>query len=191
MKTGLPLLLVLAFTPHCLASIGITTTDIPNALVKSDYSAVIQAGGGCTPYKWQLTSGKLPNGIKMSPSDTTKSLDLSGSPNKAGTFTFTITATGCQGHVSKASYTIVVQKTADHVVDLNWKASRSRDVVGYNVYRGSDGKLWTKVNANLTASTLYSDLTVADSSMYYYATTAVDIDGNESKKSNIVIAKVP
>jgi len=190
MKIGLPLLF-LAFAPQCLASIGITTTDVPNAVVKTKYSAVVHASGGCTPYTWKLSSGKLPNGLKMSADDTSKSLDLSGTPNKAGTFTFTLSATGCGGHVSQESYTIVVQKSADHVVDLNWKASKSKDVVGYNVYRGSDGKLWTKINTNLTASTLYSDLTVADSSKYYYATTAVDLDGNESNKSNIVTATIP
>jgi len=52
MKNSLPLLLLLAFTPHCLASIGITTTDVPNAVVKAKYSAVVHASGGCTPHKW-------------------------------------------------------------------------------------------------------------------------------------------
>jgi len=191
MKTSLPLLLLLALTSHCLASIGITTTEVPNALVKTKYSAVVHASGGCTPYTWQLTSGTLPSGITMSPSGTTKSLDLLGTPKKTGTFTFTVSATGCQGRVAKASYTIVVQNTSHHVVDLSWDASTSANVVGYNVYRGSDGKWWTKINAGLTASTAYSDTAVGDSSMYYYATTAVDVDGNESAKSNIVTAAVP
>jgi len=191
MKTSLPLLLLLAFTPHCLASIGITTTDVPNAVVKTKYSAVVHASGGCTPYTWQLTSGKLPSGIRMSTSATTKSLDLLGTPSKTGTFTFTVSATGCQGRVAQVSYTIVVQNTSHHVVDLTWNASSSTNVVGYNVYRGSDGKWWTKINSSLTASTLYSDATVGDGSMYYYATTAVDVDGNESAKSNVVTATVP
>jgi hypothetical protein len=191
MKTTLPLLLLLACTPHCLASIGITTTDVPNAVVKTKYSAVIHASGGCTPFRWQLTSGMLPNGISLSTSATTKSLDLLGTPSQTGTFRFTVSATGCSGHVSEASYTIVVQNAAEHVVDLSWNASDSADVVGYNVYRGSDGKWWTKLNKGLTASTLYSDVTVANSSVYYYATTAVDVDGNESDKSNIVLATVP
>jgi hypothetical protein len=44
---------------------------------------------------------------------------------------------------------------------------------------------------SLAASTIYSDSTVADSSTYYYAASAVDIQGKESKKSNIARAVIP
>jgi hypothetical protein len=38
---------------------------------------------------------------------------------------------------------------------------------------------------------LYSDSTVANSTTYYYATTAVDIYGHESSKSTAVKAVIP
>jgi len=41
------------------------------------------------------------------------------------------------------------------------------------------------------ASTLYSDLTVADHCTYFYSTTAIDIQGNESVKSNIAKSAIP
>lgn len=100
-------------------------------------------------------------------------------------------AKSCGGQDAKASFTVAVQSSPDHVVDLTWVASKSKDVVGYNVYRGADGWYWWKINSSLTASTTYSDSTVADKTVYYYATTAVDIEGHESKKSNIVKSTIP
>ena len=89
------------------------------------------------------------------------------------------------------SYKIVIQATANHVVDMSWTPSTSTDVVGYNIYRSPDGATWRKLNAGLIASTLYSDSTVANGSTYYYATTAVDVEGRESSKSAAVKAVVP
>jgi hypothetical protein len=56
-----------------------------------------------------------------------------------------------------------------------WNASVSRDVVGYNVYRGPNGTTWKKINASLIAWTFYSDFTVADRTTDYYGATALDI----------------
>jgi fibronectin type 3 domain-containing protein len=86
---------------------------------------------------------------------------------------------------------VVIQATANHVVDLSWQASTSANVVGYNVYRSPDGATWKKVNASLIASTLYSDSTVANSTTYYYAATAVDMYGHESTRTAAVKAVVP
>jgi len=58
--------------------------------------------------------------------------------------------------------------------------------LGYNVYRGPDKVNWQKINPSPIASTVYSESTVANGSRYYYAATAVDINGNESGKSAAV-----
>ena len=81
------------------------------------------------------------------------------------------------------AYKVVIQATANHVVDLSWKASTSSDVAGYNLYRSPDGATWKKINASLIASILYADSSVANGSTYYYAATAVDIYGHESSKT--------
>jgi hypothetical protein len=70
-------------------------------------------------------------------------------------------------------------------------ASPSGNVVGYNVYRSPDGATWKKINASLIASTLYSDSTIANSTTYYYAATAVDVYGHESSKSVALKAVIP
>jgi putative Ig domain-containing protein len=192
MKLWLFLLLVVVFISRfAVCNIAITTKSVPNGTTKTDYSAVINATGGCTPYKWTMVSGALPTGITAKVSSTKTSLDLAGTPTKAGTYSFTEKVTGCGGQSAEASYKVVIQATANHVADLSWKASRSSDVVGYNVYRGPNGTTWTKINVSLVASTLYSDATVADGTTYYYATTAVDVNGHESSKTTAVKAVIP
>jgi len=173
------------------STIQIADSNVPNGILADAYTGIITAAGGCTPYIWKVTSGALPGGIKMNKSSDTTSVTLSGTPSKAATYSFTVSATGCGGHATQASYKVVIQATADHVVDLNWSPSSTTDVAGYNIYRGPDGKSWNKINASLTASTSYSDSSVADSSTYFYAATAVDLKGNESQKSNLAKSKIP
>ena len=182
-------LLVATASPFC-AAVSISTAALPNGVLHDSYFGVITATGGCAPYSWKLTSGALPPGVTMKVSSSTTSVTLSGTPTKTATYSFTVSASGCGGGVAKASYKVVVQAGANHIVDLSWKASTTSDVVGYNVYRGPDGKSWAKIKS-LAASTAYTDSTVANSSTYYYAATAVDINGLESKKSNIAKSVVP
>jgi len=187
----LSLLLVVFMSPCVVASVAITTSSVPNGTTKTAYSAVIKASGGCTPYKWTIASGALPAGVSAKMSSTTTLLNLAGTPTTAATYSFAVKVTGCGGGVSQVSYKVVIQPTANHVVDLSWQASTSGNVVGYNVYRSPDGATWKKINVSLIASTLYSDSTVANSTTYYYAGTAVDIYGHESSKTAAVKAVVP
>ncbi len=173
------------------SDLRITTTSLPNGTVDTAYSAVIEASGACTPYKWAIASGALPAGVTAKASSTTTSLHLAGTPTAAATDSVVVDVTGCGGSVAHASYKIVIQRTANHVVDLSWSASTSADVVGYNVYRGPNGTTWNKINPSLIGPTLYSDSTVANGTTYYYATTAVNASGDESRKSAPVEVVVP
>jgi len=191
MRRPLFSLSLLLFAVRCFGSVAITTTSVPNGIVGTAYLAVIKATGGCTPYVWSIASGSLPDGITATPSNTTTSLNLTGTPKKASTYSFTEQVTGCGGRIAKVTYKIVTQATANHVVDMSWTASTSTDVVGYNLYRAPDAVSWQKVNTSLIPSTLYTDSTVANSSTYYYAATAVDVYGDESKKTPPVKAAIP
>jgi hypothetical protein len=194
MKSSLFLpLLLLAFVSVCAASdVTITTTSVPNGTVDTDYSTTIKASGGCTPYTWKLYSGKLPAGVTQKASSSTTSLALTGDPTDAKTYSFTESVTACDGsQVAYAAYKIVVQAAANHVVDLKWNASKSNDVAGYNIYRGTNGVTWTKLNSSLIAATDYDDSTVANDTTYYYAATTVNIEGEESAKSASVKISVP
>jgi len=172
-------------------TLAITTTSLPNGTVGTAYSAAVKASGGCTPYKWAIPSGALPTGVTAKASSTSTSLNLSGTPTTAATYSFTLKVTGCGGGTSQMAYKVTIQATANHVVDLTWKASTSTDVTGYNLYRSPDGATWKKINPSLIASTLYADSTVANGSTYYYAATAVDIYGHESSKTAPIKVVVP
>jgi hypothetical protein len=79
-----------------------------------------------------------------------------------------------------------------HKVDLSWKASNSRHVIGYNVYRGiKSGGPYRKINSVLNPSTLYTDTSVTDGFTYYYVTTAVNSKDRESRYSKEVRALIP
>jgi Putative Ig domain len=187
----LPFLFV-ALVSQCLAAqLGIKTTQVPNGSVETAYSAVISASGGCTPYKWAIVAGSLPKGLTHKTTDQTLALELTGTPTTAESYSFTVSVTGCGGGSARARYKIVIQGGANHVVDLQWTASKSNDVAGYNVYRAPDGKSWKKLNASLVAATDYDDSSVANGSTYYYSATTVNTSGEESNKSASIEVKVP
>ena len=191
MKSCLSSLLLVLLGTQCFGSVAITTTSLPNGTRDTAYSAAIKASGGCTPYKWAIASGKLPAGVTSKVSGTTTSLNLTGTPTTGATYSFTAKVTGCRGVTSERAYKVVIQAAANHVVDLSWKPSTSSDVAGYNIYRSADAATWKRINASLIASTLYSDSSVANGSTYYYAATAVDTYGKESRKTAAIKVSVP
>lgn len=83
--------------------------------------------------------------------------------------------------------------TAQHSVLLQWSEESGQNVIGYNVYRGtnSDGPYPTKVNSTLDPDTSYTDTSVTNGITYYYVTTAVNSDNQESTYSNQAEAQVP
>lgn len=91
--------------------LAITTTSVPNGTVGMAYSAIVNASGGCTPYKWAIASGALPAGISAKTSSTTTSLNLAGTPTTAATDSFTLKVTGCGGGTYNEAYKVVVQSS--------------------------------------------------------------------------------
>jgi fibronectin type 3 domain-containing protein len=65
-------------------------------------------------------------------------------------------------------------------VPLNWTASVSTTVVGYNLRRA----VHEKVNSTPVNGTSYTDTTVASGTTYYYVVRAADPGNLESVTSN-------
>jgi large repetitive protein len=74
------------------APLVITTTSLPAAAGGQPYSATLAATGGTTPYTWSLSSGSLPPGLTLNPSTGV----ISGTPDVAGTYTFTVAVTDAE-----------------------------------------------------------------------------------------------
>ncbi len=118
------------------------------------------------------------------------------------TVTFTPQASGsASGNVtiaSNASNSSLVETVSgtgaaaiQHSVGLTWSASTGT-ISGYNVYRGTvSGGPYTKINTALNGATTYTDSTVTSGKTYFYVTTAVDNNGNESSNSNQATAAIP
>jgi len=83
-----------------------------------------------------------------------------------------------------------VAQTA-HDVFLSWSPGDSK-AVGYNIYRGTaQSGPFQAINSALDASTTYIDSTVASGHTYYYVTTEVDAQGQQSSYSNLTQAVIP
>jgi hypothetical protein len=114
-------------------------------------------------------------------------------PSQAG-YTFTpgsATVSVAGSSINNVNFA-AIPTSVTHSVTLNWIASSSTNVTGYNVYRGTaSGGAYTKVNSALVQSTTYADGSVTAGKTYYYVTTAVDGNGAESGYSNEAQSVVP
>ena len=81
--------------------------------------------------------------------------------------------------------------TVAHSVQLNWARANSTDVLGYNVYRGTQsGGPYVRLNPALLANPYYLDTAVLAGQTYYYAVTAVSAV-MESGRSAEAVAAIP
>jgi hypothetical protein len=88
-----------------------------------------------------------------------------------------------------AAPTGLVATAGDSTVSLDWDDNDEPDSNGYNVYRSETfGSGYTKLNGSLLTNSNYTDNTVVNETVYFYAVTAVDKSNNESVYSNKVSA---
>ena len=70
-------------------SLAIQSTALASGQVQQVYTAILHASGGTPNYIWSIKSGSLPAGLNLAANTGV----ISGTPNSAGTFTFTVQAT--------------------------------------------------------------------------------------------------
>jgi len=76
-------------------------------------------------------------------------------------------------------------------VDLSWNPSNSV-VIGYNLYRGTvSGGPYARLNASILSGTTYTDSTIQSGTTYYYVSTSINSDSEESSYSNEASAAIP
>jgi hypothetical protein len=77
-----------------------------------------------------------------------------------------------------------------HNVTLNWTASTSSNIVGYNLYRGStSGGPYAQIG--FVGGTSYVDANVSSGQTYFYVAAAVDGSNHESAFSTQATAVIP
>ena len=165
---------------------------------KSSLSATLTASGAAVT----VTSATLSNS-QFTLSGLTFPFTIQAGGNAGFTVTFTPqgsgVANGTLTFTSDASNSPTTQNLTgtgtappQYNVMLNWSASQSQDVVGYNVYRGNaSGGPYSKINLSLDQDTTYNDTSVTNGQTYYYVSRAVDSQNQESANSNETEAVIP
>lgn len=152
-------------------------------------AAVTISSDQSTSSEFALLGLSLPVTI---PAGQSISFTIQFTPNASGG------ASGKAGFVSNAANSPTVEQLSgtgvaqgSHSVGLSWNPGDG-NAVGYNVYRGTaSGGPYGEINTSLDASTNYTDSTVVSGATYYYATTEVNAQGQESGYSNVVKAVIP
>src|SRR5205807_10429202 len=70
-------------TNPALLPLNIDTASLPDGVVGAAYSQTLSASGGTPPYRWDLKSGRLPDGLQLSDAGV-----ISGTPASAGELSF-------------------------------------------------------------------------------------------------------
>lgn len=88
---------------------SITTASLPSGVVGEAYSEAIIVEGGNGEYFWEITGGDLPPGLALSVDDLTQDEALiTGVPETAGTFPFTVRVEDGHGRADSAQLNITV-----------------------------------------------------------------------------------
>ncbi len=134
------------------------------------------------------------SGVTLTPGQST-SLNVTFAPAASGSVTggVTLLSNAENSPISIAlSGTGVQPAPALHSVGLNWRASTSASVIGYNVYRSSAAAgPFTQLNTTSIATTSYTDTTAQAGQTYYYVVTSMSSGGDQSGFSNPASVTVP
>jgi P pilus assembly chaperone PapD len=164
---------------------SVTLTNTGNTEVT--VSSISLSGKG-----FSMTGSSVP--IKLaSAQDAT--VEVQFSPAETGTSSGTLTVDSNASDPSvvvKLSGAETEENAEQHYVGLTWDASKSAGITGYNVYRGGAEKgPFSRLNALLIGGFNFKDDSVSGGATYYYVTTAVNSEGEESQYSNWAKAIVP
>jgi len=96
-------------------------------------------------------------------------------------------------NASASPQTVALSGTGTHDVIVAWSASKTSDIEGYYVYRGttSGGESSTPLNSTPAAATAYDDDAVQAGQTYYYKVATVSSSGAVSAESSESSATVP
>lgn len=84
-----------------VSALTIETVSLPDGVIGQSYSQSLKAVGGNGAYRWDVKTGKLPDGLQLSESGT-----ISGNPTTAADFDFEVRVSDQSGQSATASLSI-------------------------------------------------------------------------------------
>jgi hypothetical protein len=158
------------------------------ATLTASNAAVTISSDRSTSSEFAIVGLKLPATI---PAGKSIPVTIRFSPSSSGTDPAKV------GFISNATDSPTVEPVTgtgepqgSYSVSLSWTGVTT--AVGYNVLRGKAAAgPFHQINAATDSSTDYTDSTVAAGNTYYYVTTAVNAQGEQSGYSNVTEAAIP
>ncbi|MFL5982236.1 MAG: putative Ig domain-containing protein [Gaiellaceae bacterium] len=124
----------------------ITTSTLSAATTGTAYSATLDASGGGS-MTWSLTGGSLPAGVTLGANGV-----VSGTPDAAGSYTFTVRVQSGSRSTTKQLQLVVREKlSASAPADQTWEVGRPLSIT-LNAKGGAPGYSW-KLTGTLPAKT--------------------------------------
>ncbi|WCR02156.1 autotransporter domain-containing protein [Paracoccus saliphilus] len=131
--------------------ISISVSDLPVGKVNSEYETVsLSASGGTGPYAFDLSSGRLPDGITLSNDG-----KLTGTPTEDGNFSLTFRATDASGFTGIAESSLTVEPS--RAVIVTWDVSGGGNVWAFTPTGANPGGEVTSP-AVITDTSVHFDL---------------------------------
>jgi hypothetical protein len=160
-------------------------------MTSSGTAAVTVNGGSVSGAGFSMPGAQFP--MTLNPGQTA-TLNLQFNPATAGAASGVVSLTSnCSMGAMNVALSGTGMKTASYAVDLTWNApaSSSDPVVGYHIYRATNGGTYSLLNSSINQPTTFSDTTAKSGSTYNYEVVSVDAAGGESAPSNVYIAAIP
>jgi peptidoglycan hydrolase-like protein with peptidoglycan-binding domain len=154
--------LYISVTVPAFSKYTISTTSVPPARVGQNYYVSIYAAGFTNNFTWTIPTGSLPPGVSFDSGSNgyLPPLTLSGIPQTAGTYTFTVQATDSSGNIASLPVTIVVAPdTSTSLVPTIYALSTATGATTTQVIiTGSrfDGKNYVLFNGRVAAGPIPS-----------------------------------
>ena len=182
----------LGVTPSTLTfgSVTVGSSASLQATLTASNAPVTISSDGSTSSEFAILGLNLPQTISAGQSI---QVTIQFTPNASGA------ASGQAGFTSNAANSPTVEQLTgtgvaqgSHSVYLSWDPGSGSSPAGYNIYRANAyAGPFQIINTALDASTNYTDNTVVSGATYYYVTTEVNAQGQESAYSNEVQAVIP
>ena len=137
--------------------LSVATTQLPEGLTATPYSATLHANGGVGPFSWVITSGILPSGISL---DSATGI-ISGLPTAVSSASFTVQVTDSETPAQQASapLSLTIGSSTNNSLLLNGNYvflfdgfnSKGAYVMGGNLTTDGRGDIAGSADINSTA----------------------------------------